>query len=89
MNSTSMLKNFDNLSPREKNTQLFFMVQQMYEYDVIIEDEEGKEMAKILYQFIQINSHLFSKPILEAAERLFEEIQKAEAEVSNYVERII
>ncbi len=36
------------------------------------------EMAKILYDFIRANAHLFSAPVLFAAQTLLDEIQKAE-----------
>lgn len=42
------------------------------------EKEQEIEMAKILYEFIMVNSHLFSNPIMAAAKVLLEEIQKAE-----------
>ena len=41
--------------------------------------EKEIEMSKILHDFIVSNSHLFSKGVLEAAQKLMDEIDKLES----------
>ncbi len=53
--------------------------------DAQVSKEKEIEMAKILYEFIAINEHLFSNTVLAAANVLLEEIKKAEDEISKRV----
>jgi hypothetical protein len=88
MNSRNFLENFANIASLDKSATFYITVSNMVFFgQITIEGEEGLEMAKILYDFIQANAHLFTAPVFEAAQRLFEEIQKAE--VSTHVERVI
>ena len=48
---------------------------------VSVNKAEELEMAAIIYEFIAMNAHRFSSPILDAAIKLHDEIKKAEDEV--------
>ena len=43
-----------------------------------VDRTEEIEMANIIYEFIAMNAHRFSAPIMDAAIKLHEEIKKAE-----------